>query len=118
MISTKAEPLDNRDPKYRQALIAALAARGLEAHEECSGGNLRHVSVYLLKEAGDWMAVSTATDETACDVELIGERGGRTAGEAQWEPVDTLAAAVATFERRWNDQDEWTDRFRVGDLDL
>ena len=118
MTRPEAEPLDNRDPEHRQALIAALAARGLEAHEECSGGNLRHVSVYLLHEAGDWLAISTATDETACDVGLMGERAGRAAGEACWEPVGDLAAAVAAFERRWGDQDEWAARSRVGQLDL
>lgn len=41
---TQAEPLDNRNPEHRQALIAALAARGLEAHEEHSGGNVWHVT--------------------------------------------------------------------------
>ena len=118
MTRPEAELLDNQNPEHRQALIAALAARGLEAHEERSGGNVWHVSVYLLKEASDWLAISTATEETACDVGLMGERGGRAAGEARWEPVDTLAAAVAAFERRWNDQDEWTAQLRVGDLDL
>lgn len=112
------ELLNNMDADHRQALVSSLAARGLEAHEECSGGDIWHVSLYLLREEQGWLAISTATDETLCDVGLMGERGGRTAGEAHWESVMSIAAAVAAFERRWNDQDEWLARFRVGDLDL
>ena len=112
------EPLNNMDADHRQALIARLAARGLEAHEECSGGNVWHVSLYLLREGADWLAVSTASDETACDVGLMGERNGRTAGEARWEPVVSVAEAAGAFERRWNDRSEWLSRFRGSDLDL
>ena len=112
------EPLNNMNSEHRQALIVALKSRGLDAHEERSGGSNCHVSVYLLHEDEDWLAISTATDETAFDVGLMGEHNGRTAGEAHWEPVVGIAEAVAAFERRWNDQDEWLARFRVGDLDL
>lgn len=112
------EPLNNRNPDHRQALIAALMECGLDAHEECSGGNVWHVSLYLLREGRDWLAISTATDETACDVGLMGERDGRTAGEAHWEPVVSIAEAVVAFQRRWNDQDKRLARFWVGDLDL
>ena len=118
MTRTEAAPLDNRNPEHRQALIAALAARGLEAHEERSGGSNWHVSLYLINQGVSWLSIATATDETACDVGLMGMRDGRTAGEARWEPVGDIGAAVSAFERRWNDQDEWAARLRVGDLDL
>ena len=112
------EPLNSLNPDHRQAMTAALVARGLDAQEECSGGNVWHVSLYLLREGMDWLAISTATDETACDVGLMGERDGKTAGEARWEPAAGIAEAVAAFQRRWNEQDEWLTRFRVCDLDL
>lgn len=112
------EPLNNMDADHRQALIAGLAARGLEAHEECSGGNVWHVSLYLLRDGADWLAVSTASDETTCDVGLMGERDGRTAGETRWEPVVSVAGAVDAFERRWYKREDWTANLRAGSLDL
>ena len=118
MTRTEAAPLDNRNPEHRQALIAALAARGLEAHEERSGGSNWHVSLYLINQGVAWLSIATTTDETACDVGLMGMRYGLSAGEAVWEPVRTIDEAVAAFERRWNGQGEWEARFRVGDLDL
>ena len=118
MTRTEAAPLDNRNPEHRQTLIAALAARGLEAHEERSGGNNWHVSLYLINQGVAWLSIATTTDETACDVGLMGMRYGLSAGEAVWEPVRTIDEAVAAFERRWHEQVNWEARFRVGDLDL
>ena len=34
------EPLNSLNPDHRQAMTAALVARGLDAQEECSGGNV------------------------------------------------------------------------------
>ena len=112
------ELLDNRNSEHRQALIAALATRGLEAHEEHSGGNHWHVSLFLINQGVAWLSIATATDETACDVGLMGMRYGLSAGETVWEPVRTIDEAVAAFERRWNEQGEWEALFRAGDLDL
>lgn len=112
------EPLNNSNPDRRQALVTALMERGLDAQEECSGGNVWHVSLYLLRESQDWLAISTAADKTACDVGLMGERGGRTAGEACWEPVVSVAEAADAFERRWYGREDWIAGLRVGGLDL
>ena len=112
------EPLNNMDTDHRQALISSLAARGLEAYEECSGGNVWHISLYLLREGADWLAVSTASDETACDVGLMGEYNGRTAGEARWEPVVSVAEAADAFERRWYGREDWIASLKAGSLDL
>ena len=119
-----SEPLNNMNPGHRQELIAALAARGLDAHEERSGGSVWHISLYLLQKGQDWLAISTATDETACDIGLMGERHDAricldaTVGEKQWEPAATLEAAVAAFARRWAAKEDWVARFRNGELDL
>lgn len=118
------ELLNNMNSDHRQALIAALGARGLDAHEERSGGNVWHVSLYLLQEGQDWLAISTATGETACDVGLMGGRhDARTdsdavAGEERWEPASTLDSAVAAFEARWTAKEKWIARFHDGELDL
>ena len=69
------EPLNNMDTDHRQALISSLAARGLEAYEECSGGNVWHVSLYLLREGADWLAVSTASDEDRKSTRLNSSHG-------------------------------------------
>ena len=118
------EPLNNMISDDRQALIAALAARSLNAYEERSGGNVWHVSLYLLQEDQDWLAICSATDETACDVGLMGSRHDKftgleaTAGERRWESVSTLEAAVAAFARRWVAKEEWIAKFYEGVLDL
>ena len=58
------EPLDNRNPEHRQALIAALAVRGLEAHEERSGGSNWHVSIYLINQGVAWLRIYVKSPKT------------------------------------------------------
>ena len=110
-------PFLNDDPEHRQALIAALKAHGLEAHEYGSGGGFNHVCVYLVAEKQDWLAVATGSMESECEVGLFGDRNQYQVGnEFDKHPI-TLTEVVNSFEEYWGEKEKWIGMYHEGLLD-
>lgn len=130
--------IDNGKAEDRRALIEALAKHHIPAFEHQSGGHNYHVCVSLIDEvkgANTWDAelrarvdnemraagidttlwIMTSTAETACDVGLWGWDGvGGVGGD--FEPADSLDAAVEVFVRYWCERDKWIRAYVDGEL--
>ena len=109
--------LHNDNSEHRQALIAALVERGLDAYEYGSGGGWQHVCVYLFSEDGNWLAIATGSMETECEIGLMGDRDQYQVGDEFPIKPRTLADATDGFQHYWDERDRWVQTYRAGLLD-
>lgn len=135
---------ENDDPVQRESLIKALINDGLDAWELNSGGDTMHVIVTLFDFTVD-PSVNTATDlalqaelnngfrdwpydgylyiatnsfQTDCEIGLMGIDGRSEAQVSleEWKPVSSLAEAVESIRRYWNERDKWIRAYLAGEL--
>ena len=103
---------DTKNPAHRQALVNALGARGIRAYEKENA-----VRVDLLHQGQDWLTVTTANEQTPCDVGMLGRHGEKEAGTDFLNHPEDLDTATALFEWHWEDRASWIDMFHAGALD-
>ena len=134
---------DNDDPTQRQALIEALAAKGLEASDYNSGGGIMHVLIPLVDPYSEPSLVAAESPEVEqkvrsyfekcpeaaslyivtgsamsnCDIGFIGDNGkGGQIETPKWEHADIIVEAVVIFMKLWSQRDQWLNAFIRGDL--
>lgn len=114
-MSATIADLDGNDPEHRRALIAALAAGGLEPYEESTAPGTTHVCVKLYNTGALTILAATGTANNPCDVFLFawyqdGEQLESTAMACGNFTVTTVAGAVAAFQYFAAERRHWIER--------